>query len=771
MKNFFKDNGIVLSFSFLILGVALIGSPYNQSHSFLLKTVFFQTLILGLSLIFVLNQFLYRRSSIRFPLIYPILLYCGYSILSLIFSQYKYASSMAFLKLVFFVLLYLLIVNAVPDFRKLSFLIKTVILSTGLVSLIGILQTAGVSFAAWIPPYPGRISSTFGNPNFLGGFLAITLPLAAWVFLLSSDKKKIFYLLVSLAGLSALFLTRSRGAIVASLLSFLFIGAVSFLFKLWRFSGRRKILFWGFLIIAVTVIFFLIDTGPDSLAKRFSQTSPGEGSLFIRLKIWESAWNLIKSDLWFGVGLGNFQIFFPAYSVPDFYKLVPMGNVLHAENEYLEIWSELGIIGLALFVWIMGGVYYKAFKFIRQEQDPGKKVLALGLLGGLSAGLIQGLVCVSLRWTGPDFFFWLYLSLLMALALKDKTPRMEKTSAASSSGKFPQGLKVLIYSLILFITTLFGIWQIRGYSANVYLARAQFYMDSQNKIAAVSELEKAYKRNPHCLEAMFLLGALSSELKRYPESEYWFDKLQKFAPDYGNVHEWKGLLFHKTGRRELAEEEYKKAVKMNGSGMNHNLLGELFAEQGESALAEKEFLKGIEADSSMVLNRISLAQLYLVQGEYERAVEQAKLLLDIPGISKDEKVSLSLLLAGAYFKLESLDELSEEIESTIALNPDSVQKDKMADLLQGFAWEKVKKNEDLDWALRFCDEALFLNPSDPGVIFDTRGWVYFRKGDYARAEVYIRKAAEHDPQNEKYKKDLEIISNVRKGKGQKIEIK
>lgn len=358
----------------------------------------------------------------------------------------------------------------------------------------------------------------------------------------------------------------------------------------------------------------------------------------------------------------------------------------------------------------------------------------------------------------------------MALTLKEKTPQREKPSGAFSSGKFPQGLKVLLYSLILFLTILFGIWQIRGYSANVYLARAQFYINSQNKTEAIVELEKAYKRNSYCLEAMFLLGALNSELQRYSESEYWFDKLQKIAPDYGNIHEWKGLLFHKTSKFELAEIEYKEALKMNGSGMNHNLLGEVYAEQGKLNSAVKEFIKGIEVDSTMVSSHINLTRLYLIQGEYDQAIDQAKRSLNISDIKKDERNSLRLLSAQAHFQLDKLDESSDEIDSIIAQNPDSIQSNKIADLLQRFAWEKVKKNEDLDWALRFCTKALLLNPSNPGIIYDTRGWVYFRKGDYFKAKEYIIKAAELDPENEKYKRDLEVISDVIKGVRQKIEI-
>ena len=416
MRDFFRSDGFILFLCLLIMGVALIGSPYNQSHNFLLKTVFFQTFILGLFLLFILRLILFKKWQIRFPLRYPILIFCGYALLSLLFSQYKYASFSGFLRIISFFLLYVLVVNVVSDFKKLSLLLKVVIVSTGLVSLIGLLQVLGISFTAWIPGFPGRITSTFANPNFLGSFLAITLPLSAVSYLSSANRKKLVYLAIFLLGFMGLLLTRSRGAIAASILSYLFMGGMIIFGRLQAFVGRRRSLaFLGLLVVVVLVVFILVDSGAEGITKRFSETSPGEGSMFYRLKIWESTLNLIRHNFVFGTGLGTFQIYFPQYTFPDFYKLVPIGNLLHAENEYLEIWSESGIIGLALFLWIISGVFYLALKFIYSKAELKQRIIATGLLTGISAGLVQGMVCVSLRWTGPDFFFWLSISLLMAL--------------------------------------------------------------------------------------------------------------------------------------------------------------------------------------------------------------------------------------------------------------------------------------------------------------------------------------------------------------------
>jgi putative inorganic carbon (HCO3(-)) transporter len=771
MRNFFRSNGFILFLSLLIIGVALIGSPYNQSHNFLLKTVFFQTFIFGLFLLFILRLILFKKWQIRFPLRYPILIFCGYSALSLLFSQYKYASFSGFLRVSSFFLLYLLVVNVITDFKKVLFLVKTVIVSTGLVSLIGLLQVLGISFTAWIPAFPSRITSTFGNPNFLGSFLAITLPLSAAFHLTSANRKKLVYLAIFFMGFVGLLLTRSRGAIAASILSFLLLSGIIVFGRSRDFIEKRKPLaLLGLLVVAVLVVFILVDSGAEGITKRFSETSPGEGSMFYRLKIWESTLNLIRHNFVFGTGLGTFQIYFPQYAFPDFYKLVPIGNLLHSENEYLEIWSESGIVGLVFFFWIVSGVFYYALKFINSKAELKQRIIATGLLTGISAGLVQGMVCVSLRWTGPDFFFWLSISLLMALiSYSEKSERNESNSL--SLKKLPGGLKVILYVMIATFTALFGLWQIKGYSANIYLARAQAYINTESKVKAIPELEQAYTRNPHCLEAIFLLGCLNLELQRYSESGDWFAKLQNLAPDYGNIHEWKGLLFNRSGKSGQAEEEYKKAVKMNGSGMNHNFLGEAYASQGKFDLAEKEFQKGIEMDSTFASSQINLVQLDLLRGNYDRVLEKGEKVLKISNIKREEKGSLELLLATACVRLNRADEAMIKIDSIIAWEPDSIQKDKIADLLQRSAWEMVKKNQNLNRALVFCEKTLSLKPTHPEIIFDTQGWVYFRKGEYSKAQAFMKKAVEKSPENGKFKRDLGIVSNAIKGIKQEIEIK
>ena len=771
MRNFFRSNGFILFLCLLIIGVALIGSPYNQSHNFLLKTVFFQTFIFCLFLLFILRFISLKKWQIRFPLRCPILIFCGYALLSLLFSQYKYASFPGFLRIIFFFLLYVLIVNLVTDFKRVSCLVKAVIISTALVSLIGLLQVLGISFTAWIPGFPSRITSTFGNPNFLGSFLAITLPLTAVFFLISANRKKLVYLAIFITGFAALLFTRSRGAITASILSFLFMGGIIIFGRLQAFIERRRSLaFLGLLVVVVLFVFIFLDSGSENITKRFAETTSGEGSLFYRLRIWESTLNLIRHNFFFGTGLGTFQIYFPQYAFPDFYKLVPIGNLLHSENEYLEIWSESGIIGLVLFFWIVSGVFYYAFKFINSKAELKQRIIATGLLTGISAGLVQGLVCVSLRWTGPDFFFWLSISLLMTLiSYSEKSGRDESNSL--SLKKLPGGLKVILYVLIATFTVIFGIWQIKGYSANIYLARAQAYINIQSKVKAIPELEQAYTRNPYCLEAIFLLGCLNLELQGYSESENWFAKLQNLAPDYGNVHEWKGLLFNGSGKFGLAEEEYKKAVKMNGSGMNHNFLGEVYASQGKFDLAEKEFQKSTEMDSTFVTSQINLVQLDLLRGKYDRVMEKGEKVLKMSNIKKEERGSLELLLATACLKLDRPDEAMIKIDSIIAWRPDSTLKDKIADLLQRSAWEMVKKNQSLNRALVFCEKALSLKPSHPEIIYDTQGWVYFRKGEYSKAQAFIKKAVEKSPENEKFQRDLEIVSNALKGIKQEIEIK
>jgi len=81
---------------------------------------------------------------------------------------------------------------------------------------------------------------------------------------------------------------------------------------------------------------------------------------------------------WFGVGIGNYPIFYNLYNIPRWQAALG-----HAHNYYINIAAETGIIGLVvyLFMWIA------AFAVLAGSARRGSKLqtaLAIGAIGSLT---------------------------------------------------------------------------------------------------------------------------------------------------------------------------------------------------------------------------------------------------------------------------------------------------------------------------------------------------------------------------------------------------
>ncbi len=142
-----------------------------------------------------------------------------------------------------------------------------------------------------------------------------------------------------------LFLTSSRGGLVA--LGVALIAAVVL-------GGRRRgtMLVAAFGAVLVTVFYFAT-IAPTDVRERVTHPEGGTG----RVDIWTVGWRMVEHNTIHGVGSGNF-------STSSIHYLLEPGVIMRddfivstpkvAHNTYLQILAELGVVGFALFLTILG---------------------------------------------------------------------------------------------------------------------------------------------------------------------------------------------------------------------------------------------------------------------------------------------------------------------------------------------------------------------------------------------------------------------------------
>ncbi|MFC1668674.1 O-antigen ligase family protein, partial [Chlamydiota bacterium] len=194
----------------------------------------------------------------------------------------------------------------------------------------------------------------FVNTIHFGAFMALFIPLVLGFWLASFDHRYFIPLFIMMLGL---FKSLSRGAMIA-----LFVSIVIFMLLLFLRKETRKRAFILITVFLVGLLFIIVIDDGTITKRLITMVTPfSEDSVITRLQLSRDTLKIVKDFPLFGTGLGTFSIIFPGYKT-----LFGSGKMFftHAENEYSELLSEIGIIGfviLIVIVLIISKIIFKSF--------------------------------------------------------------------------------------------------------------------------------------------------------------------------------------------------------------------------------------------------------------------------------------------------------------------------------------------------------------------------------------------------------------------------
>lgn len=262
------------------------------------------------------------------------------------------------------------------------------------------------------------VTGTFINRNYLAGYLLMVIPLSigyllargadqaigfrGWRNRLSAlDGKSLligFGIIVIILGL---LFTASRMGILSLLLSFTLI---SILFRDPRMGKKvsgTSVLIFGLAFLWAAWI------GLDAVISRFFTTSE---DFKTRWMIWINTFQIIKDFPLLGSGLGTFAQIFPMYrSFPI------LGLVTHAENDFLQLASETGLVGVGILSILFIFLLKKAIVGIRSlSSGEPRRYIAIGAMVGILGLMLHSLVERNIQVPANAFLY----TFLWALVLK-----------------------------------------------------------------------------------------------------------------------------------------------------------------------------------------------------------------------------------------------------------------------------------------------------------------------------------------------------------------
>ncbi len=266
------------------------------------------------------------------------------------------------------------------------------------VAAVGLLQAVvGVDMpSGWVDvteTVTVRIYSIVQSPNVLGSHMSLGIFLCVGLMLYESSRRdKLFWGVGCLIMLAALLLTYSRGAWLA------FAAAALLAAYFWD----RRLLVAG-LIFCLAAAVLLPSISSRVLAvvsDEYLEKSLQAG----RLGRWLDAYDHLRMNPLFGRGPGRHggAVAARAFGIP------------YADNYYVKLAAELGLVGLAAYLLWLGRTLLEGFRSWMKVRSDRRFYLLGGLMGGLVAVVLHNGVENIFEVPYLNCYFWLLAGLLAA---------------------------------------------------------------------------------------------------------------------------------------------------------------------------------------------------------------------------------------------------------------------------------------------------------------------------------------------------------------------
>ena len=231
-----------------------------------------------------------------------------------------------------------------------------------------------------------RVYSTLENPNVLGEYFLLVIPLACAAVLTAKNRtKRIVALGAAGVMVLCLVLTYSRGCYLG-----LMFAAAVFLVLL-----NPKLLIPAVIAVLLCPLYL-----PETVISRFASIGDmGDTSTSYRVYIWMGTLAMLK-DYWFcgvGPGMDAYNMVYPEYA----YNAI---TAPHAHNLYLQLMCDTGVCGIAIFLILMVSFYRMMFTAIRRERDRRARIYQIAGTSAITAFLVQSMT---------DYTFYNYRVMLL----------------------------------------------------------------------------------------------------------------------------------------------------------------------------------------------------------------------------------------------------------------------------------------------------------------------------------------------------------------------
>jgi O-antigen ligase len=345
------------------------------------------------------------------------------------------------------VLVFLLVLNVFRDNAndanytrmtriKIEKILWPLTISAFYISVVAIFQKISGLFI--IPEFWPRVTGVFPYPNALGLYLGpLVLLMIGWFFYNFRTRDSYFewkqglLTVTIILSIASIIFARSEGALAAVAAGLIIFGILA--------DKRVRLVTISLVIALGLAILITPQTREYAIDKITLRDLSGE----IRKQQWRETWQMLRDGrLILGSGLMNYSqaikpyhqegIFFNRDKDPEFHRHVvwneeykkshwqPVEIYLYPHNIVLNFWTELGILGVLLFIWIIFRYMIVGINIARRQttDDRRQRFIVLGLMGAMIVIIIHGIVDVPYFKNDLAVIFWVLIGMLGLVRLQ-----------------------------------------------------------------------------------------------------------------------------------------------------------------------------------------------------------------------------------------------------------------------------------------------------------------------------------------------------------------
>jgi tetratricopeptide (TPR) repeat protein len=574
----------------------------------------------------------------------------------------------------------------------------------------------------------GQLSpiSTFGLSNFAAEYTIMTLP--AGFILLITEKRwmRLISAIPFLLALYYLIISKNRGGYMG----FLFLFTFGIGFMVLKFIKDKKVPFLSiakYLVpsLAIFALFLAFHpSGKGAVSKFLTSFDLNHPTVQTRLHAWKSALYMIKDHPLLGVGIANYEIYSWKYQTEKLERMTLATNtrVDKTHNEYLQVLSELGIIGFGLFVWLL----FEIGRSILNGISKGENIFyALSFGMGIIAILVDSLFAFPLQFPATVVHFWIYAGIITKMdPFNQPIKATERVYAFFEKWKNFVAITLLFLSFICMV--IFSYLSYNMVSAEWHYRAGQFLKLIPKMRAALKEYNLAQKAEPFNERTYYDRAFVKWKLGDFDGAIKDLKKCLDYVPYFGKARKEYATMLYQVGRQEEALQEFFKAAE------NHYVA--------------RHFIYSY------------IAIIYMNQGNMRNALDYAREAEKyLPENPAPDDAQAFFNIGTVYLNVGDLETGKKFLERAIEINPNETSA-----LVNLGAY--YLKTGDFKNALYYLEKAKEMGNESPHLFYNL-GVAYFKTGKKDLAEEFLRKAVSMRPEfMDRINQDAELKKLLEKGR-------